>query len=832
MISLQRPAAHLHEWASAHASVLRHTLRALLRVPGVMFGAPVMIAIGVGATTSAYAVVDALYLRAPGGLRAAEELARLFVVRDEGMIRTPRGGGGSYVDYQVLLQARVSGAQALAAFRDPEQADLGLGPDARQVLAQVVSENFFTALGVRLTVGRAFVPTDDARLGGGAVAVISHGLWRVYFGEDSSVVGRALELNGRQVVVVGVADRSFRGMGVDEIGLWVPMSAATAVGLSDDDGGDWRENPFTASVMLVARIAPGASAEIVASQAEAALRRAAHPDLDSSPRVVASSLAAASGPSRSDTDRLALLLLVMTGLIFGMVLANLTNLFLVRAMSRRREIATRMALGATLGQVVRAALVENVALAVGGSGLALMLVQLSARLARSLPIPAGDGRPPWRVLAVALLVAGASATLPALLSAHSAWSASPWRWLRGIRGTSPSARGHHRALLVGMQAAMASLLLVGALLFARSMGRLASVDPGVDIGRLLVGEVALVRAGYAPTAREALYVAARQALLQTPGIEQVAIARFAPLGGLPYSTDVRPVGRSDFEARVSVNWVEAGYFDAVGQSVRRGRALQGDDRYGSALIVVVNERLARDLSTFGEVLGMCLEIPSQAGPEGCVQVVGVVEDARSTILDADIVPTAYLPWAQYPAVSSAVDGSIVVRAGAGAEVSGTRVRQTLSNLDPRLPFVQMQALSDRLRPELLHLRVGVLLFSVLGAIAAVVAGMGVYSLVTWVVQERLPEFAIRQALGATRSDIVGLVLRISMVPVFCGAGIGLALAYAGGPLLDPLLFEVRARDLAVFATAVAFLGTATLLACLWPALRASSNPPMASLRHE
>lgn len=832
MISPRLQAARLRQWASFGASMLRYTLRALLRVPGVIIGASVMIAIGVGATTSAYAVVDALFLRAPGGLRAPEELARLFVVRDEGMIRTPRGGGGSYVDYQVLLQAGVSGAQALAAFRDPEQADLGLGPVARQVLAQVVSENFFTALGVRLTIGRAFLPTDAVHLVGGPVAVISHGLWRDSFGEDSSVVGRALEINGRRVIVAGVADRSFRGVGVEQVGLWLPMSAATASGLSDDDGGDWRENPFTASVMFIARIAPGATAAIVASQAEAALTRAAHPDLDGSPRVIASSLAAVTGPSRSDTGRLALLLLAMTGLILGMVLANLTNLFLVRALSRRREIATRMALGATLGQIVRAALVENVALAIGGSGLAILLVQLSDHLARGLPIPAGDGRPPWRVLAVALLVAGASASLPALLSSHMAWTASPWRWLGSMRGKPPSARGHYRALLVGVQAAIASVLLVGALLFARSVGRLASVDPGVDVDRLLVGEVALVRAGYAPASREALYAATRQGLLHTPGIEHVAVARFAPLGGLPYSTDVRPVGRSDFGARVSVNWVDSAYLQAVGQGLRRGRLIQGDDRYGGAPIVVVNERLARDLSAFGEVLGMCLEIPAQAGLAGCVQVVGIVEDARSTILDGDILPTAYLPWAQYPDMAAAVDGYIVVRKGAGAEVSATRVRQIVSGLDPGLPFVQMQTLSERLRPELQHLRVGVVLFSILGAVAAVVAGMGVYSLVKCMAQERLPEFAIRQALGATRSDILRQVLRISMLPVLCGAGIGLTLAYAGGPLLDPVLFEVRARDPAVFATAAAFLTFVTLLACLLPGLRASSSPPMVSLRHE
>ncbi|MEO8635599.1 MAG: ABC transporter permease [Gemmatimonadales bacterium] len=820
------------QWAGELIADVRYAHRSLAKSPGFTWMGVAMLAIGVGANTAMFGIVEALFLRQPSGVRNAEELIRLYIVRDEGMLQTPRGSGGSYADYRTFRD-RVTGLTGTAAFLDIEQFDMGGGNDARQVSGQVVSGNFFALLGVAMAVGRPFQLDEDITVGSPPVAILSHQLWQNQFGGNAAVIGRSLAINGQNLVVVGVAEAEFRGIGPVNVDVWVPMAMAAPLGVMLEAGGDWRERPFTAAVNFIARLGPAVGLQIVTSQASAALAQAAVPELDPTPRVFVGSLVAASGPSRTDAAKLSLWLFAMTGMILVIVCANLANLFLARSTARRREMATRLALGASPGRVVRQVLAESLVMSFLGTAVGLLLVLSGALVTMRFPLPPGVGRLNGRMLGFALFVAILSGAIPALVSALSAIRSQPGRWLGESRTATPPRRGGRRSVLVIVQIALSAILLMGAALFIRSTQRLASVNPGMDVKQVLVTSMSLVRAGYQPLSRRAVYDAARDRLRQIPGVEQVALTHFAPLEGLRYSTEIQVAGQPvAFEENPFVNWVGAGYFETVGTALLRGRGIAEEDRYGSQPVVVVNEALTRKLAPIGDVIGLCLAIPSQMTKGACAQVVGIVQNQRSTFLDAEIVPMIYLAYDQHPKASAFIDGYILVRTREDASATAEQVRAALRNLQPDLPYVTVEPLRDRLQPESLHFRLGALLFTAFGVIALAVAAMGVYSIVSYFVSERRPELAIRQALGATSADIVGLVVRQSMLPVATGTIIGLAVAYAGGGLIEALLFEVPGRDLQSCGVAAALLGAVSLLASIGPAWRGASVAPIVAMRGE
>ncbi|MGH8723208.1 MAG: ABC transporter permease, partial [Burkholderiales bacterium] len=308
------------------ATDVGYALRGLAKRPGFAAAAVLTLALGVGANTAIFGVVDALFLRYPAGVRNGEELVRLYIVRDERNIQTPQGGPGSYADFRAVGD-RVRAFTAAAAFLYAQDVDLDRGEPAQRVRGRAVSQGFFPLLGIEAAAGRLFLPQEDSIAGAHPVAVISHGFWRRHFGDALGAVGSALLLNGQMVTVVGVAQEGFTGIDAEAVEVWLPMAMAGALGLSGEGTEDWRLNPLTVAVHVIGRLAPGATAATAEAQATTALRHAAEavPELDPTPEVITGTLVPAGAPHRSMAASLALWLLLVTGMVLVIACANLAN---------------------------------------------------------------------------------------------------------------------------------------------------------------------------------------------------------------------------------------------------------------------------------------------------------------------------------------------------------------------------------------------------------------------------------------------------------------------------------------------------------------------------
>ena len=824
------------EWLAGLGLDLRHALRVLRNSPAFTLAAVLTLALGVGVTSSLFSVVDGLFLRPPPGVRDAGRVMQLHVVRVEGNIQTgPEGGRGSYVDVKAI-RAGVPGLSAVAGVVGPDEMDLDRGERAERIQGSAVSGNYFSLLGVRPQLGRFFRPEEDRAVGTHPVAVISERFWRRRFGADRGVLGKPLLLNGQSVTVIGVAERSFAGTDQELVDVWVPASMAGPLGLTFGGSQDWRDNPMMVMVGVLGRLAPGADQAQVAADAAAALRREAEatPSMDQSPGIITSSLIPARGPRRSPAASLSLWLLAMAAIVLVIASANVANLLLARAATRRREIAVRLSLGASRARVVRHHLLESMLLALGGGTAGLLLAFLGSALIRRFPLPATAGETNLRVVAFTFAVAALSGTLFGLVPAIRSLRSSPAEELKDRQGGGRPERGRTRRTLVAVQVALSVVLLVGAGLFIRSVGAVSRIDPGLAYDRLLVVSADFQRTGR-PGAEQALfYEAAAERVRRLPGVRAAAMTHFSPFAGGTYGTGLKIPGRElPWDSSANLNFVGPGYFAVAGTPIVRGRAITEDDRAGSAPVVIINESMAKELGRAGSpVMGECIDLASPQSPDGCVRVVGVARDQRLRFLEADVKPSVFLARAQAKEELSWGGPALLVRTDGEPGKWAASIRSALQGLSPDLPYVAVQPVAERIRSELLPFQLGATLFTLFGILALLLAAIGLAGVLTYYVGERTTELGIRRALGALDRDVTRMVVRQGLVPVGAGLLLGVAGAWAGARLLEAHLYRVSAHEPAVFGAAVFFLLSAALVASYLPARRATSMDPAAALRSD
>jgi predicted permease len=820
-------------WLHDAARDARFGWRSLRRSPGFATAAVLTIALGIGANTAIFGVADALFLRTPPGVRDADSVVRLYIARDEGNIQAPGGGPGSYVDFRAI-RARATGMADVAAFFGPREVDLDRGERARRVQASVVTGNFFSLLGVSPQRGRFFLAGEDSTAGAHPVAVVSHRFWRSHLGGDAAVLGRTLLLNNRHLTVIGVAEAGFEGIGTEPVDVWVTTAMAAPLGLMGGSA-DWREQPFMLMVDFVARLAPGSTREAVAASAGVALARAASasPGLDPTPHVLTGTLAPAGRPESMPAARLALWLLVVTGLVLVVACANVANLLLSRGAARRRETAIRRSVGAGRGRLVRQHLAESLVLSALGGALGVLLAMWGAGVASRFPLPPAAGHVNTRSLLFALALTAATALLFGLAPALQALRSDTAGGLRDAAGGAGPAGRRVRSALVGVQVALAVILLAGAGLFVRSLRAATAVDPGVDVDRILLVSVDLKKAGYGAPDREAFLERARERLRALPGVEAVGVAHFPPLprSGYVPQLEVRGVDTLRIDDGPYINLAAPGYFRTVGTRVLHGRDFVPADRTGEPA-AVVNEAFARVIDPDGNALGACLHVQEQVRDGGCTRVVGVVENQRRYFLDEKVPPSYFLLRDRDPDAVAWGAPSLVVRTRGEPGAQAGAVRAALQSLDPRLPFVSAEPLASVIGPELLPFRLGASLFTLFGALALALAAVGLYGCLGYFVAERRPEIGIRRSLGAGEGHVVRLVLREGFVPVAVGVAAGLAVALAGARLLESLLFGIGARDPVSFTVAALFAAGVALSASWLPARRAAGVDPMVALRAE
>lgn len=818
-------------------------LRQLRKSPVLTAVAVSSMALGIGATTAVFGLVDALLLRPLPALQAPDELVAVRSVHAGQPERLFPLSWANYLDYTGHPEV-VSGLAAAA------DCDLSLthGGPAERLSGLAVSPNYFAVLGLAPVHGRLLSPGDERA----PVAVLGHGLWHRRFGAEPGVIGSSIVLNGKIVTVVGIAPEGFWGT---DLGtrreIWLPLGVyselAKGVMVPFTGEHDRKQEWLT----VFGRLAPGTSLQQAQSALQVVAGRlaASYPEANAGRGVhllPLTELALGQG-MRPRLVSFTARLMAVTTLVLAVAAINLAGLLLARAISRRREIAIRLSLGSSWERLVWQLFVEGLILgffgAMAGVGLARAGLPLLERL--KLPVDLGglELKLSGPVLRFALLASLASCLGCALGPALQAWRHD---LVQALRGDVP--RGHwlrlgFRDLLVGVQVALTLLILIAAGLMVRTLVNLGSLDPGFDPARVLAVSIDLAPAGYQGPRVAAFYRDLLERLRRQPGVEAASMASAVPVMGGSVQVDLVVALDEPVPAAVgagqasppSVRHALVGndYFQTVGMRLLRGRDFGPGDGASGIGAVVVNETAASALWPGRDPLGRRLRLVNSETP---FEVVGVVADATYGDLKEEAVPVLYLAHSQYEKsfIGSllASEMCLLVRAtGKPEQVLGT-VRGTVQAMDPLLPVYRTATLEELLIATVGVERQAAALYGGLALVAVSLAMLGLYGILARLVVERTREIGVRVACGATPGEVQGFVLRRSAIPVLGGVGGGLAAAMPASRIVENQLYGVTAGDpITWFVTALFLVGAALLVSSV-PARRAARIDPARVLRRE
>ncbi|GLC25443.1 ADOP family duplicated permease [Roseisolibacter agri] len=814
---------------------LQYALRQLARSPGFTALVVLCLALGIGVNVATFGAVDALLYRPPAGVRDEGTLRRLRVE----VPRTPGQQIFLNMGYSVgdvdALRARRELFASIAAFAHGKSF-VEVGDVAEKVDVAVVGPDYFATLGVRPALGRLLAGSEAGASSEAPVAVLSHAFWRRALGGDPSVVGRTLRVNGRPLTVVGVAAPGFTGTEIESAtAVFFPLGLGTVIGYDRRHLG----TPDMKWLTAVARMAPGVEprrADVVATGVLKALD-ASRPSpvlgFEKSTREVRALPLNAHFSSTGMRSPVPAWLLGATAAVLLVVCANVANLLLLRAERRRHEIATRLAIGAARARVARQLFAEGALLALIGGALGLALATAGARLYRLVPnMPPVDhlidARAVWFGLGVTVLTTLGFALAPALLGTRDGARAL----LRtGVRGTAR--RAPLRATLLVVQFA-ASLALLGAGgLFVRSLRKVDAVDVGFDARHALAVQVDWQAFGIAPAeARDAL-VRAQARLRGVPSVAASSLVMLTPFSGAVMSSLHVP-GRPSIGDVSDVpgglfftNAVDSSYFRTMGIPLVRGRAHVAAAK-GAPAEVVVSETFARRVFPNGEAVGQCLT--RDATDSTCMRIVGVARDARYLSVTRPPAPIFY--GAAGPA-SDEVAAMLVRARGDESAVRATAeaVRAALLAAEPRIRFANVAPVADgMMRDALAPYRLAATAFTAFGALALLLAAVGLYGVIAYAVTQRTGEFGLRMALGARGADVRRLVLRQGARTALVGGALGGAAAVGIGRALRGRLFGVEPLDPVSLLAVAALLAAVTVVASWLPARRAAQVDPAVALR--
>lgn len=800
---------------------LRYALRHFARHPGFTAVAVITLALGLGVNVHIYAFVKGLVFQPVPGVERAGEIQVLTTVQPQGRV-SPL----SYPDFRDYREETKT-FESLAASAPVPMTLAGDGARNERVWGELVSGNYFEALGLRAQRGRLLSREDERRTGGPAVVVISDHLWRERFDGDPTVVGRTLRLHGRPFTVVGVAPPGFRGsltgMGLD---LFVPLGRQPEV----YPVGDLLESRNRHWLQAKGRLASGVSraAAEAEMQALASTWATRYPETNQgkSARLYDISASPLSG---------AAILLPMAAILFALTFqvllvtgANVTNLFQARLLGRRRELAVRLSQGATRVRLIRQILTESAALSLIGGGVGLLIGLWAKDLIDRQPIPTPlpthfDAQADARVMGFTL---AAALGLGLLLGLLPALRASRPSLLAALRGETGGLEGRRRpgSLLVVTQVAFSVVPLICAGLFLRSFHNAVHLDPGFRTENVLLGTVER------PAGEEGwqIYQRVREAAARLPGVEAVALARAVPLSlrGSPQRTVV-PVGyepEPDEDAVVGYNLVSEGYFRTLDLPLRAGRGFRAGDDDDQPRVAVVNEALARRYWPRGEALGKRLALGGSEGTE----IVGVVADSQVERLGERPPPYLYLPYRQHPPREMTLH-LISSRTPAGLF---DELAAAVEKVHPELALFDALPMERHLEASRLILRGLATALAVGGLLSVLLAAAGLYGVMLQAVSRRTHEIGVRMALGAHRSDALRLILRRGLGLTAVGLALGVLLALGVTHLLRFLLLEVSPSDPLSFVAATGLLAAIAGLAAFLPARRAARIQPVQALRVE
>lgn len=811
---------------------IRYGIRTLIWNPGFTAVAVLILALGIGANTTLFTMVNSIFLEHPPLVEAPEELVGFTFLQGEDL-----RSAVSYPDYEWFRDENEVFSGVLAYEGSPTPIAVGGGEDIAQAEAWVVSGNYFDVLGVPMALGRAFSPEESVTPNTHPVVVIGDGFWKRYFGADPEIIGRTLRVNGFAFTVIGVAPADFRGISPVETppDIYVPIMMQGKVWPGGEDWLVRRDDRILIWLRMVGRKKPGidmaaaqAHADVMTNQYESEFSGWLE-SLDYEPgsmRVLLTTGYQFNPNTQSQISELLTLLFLVVGVVLLIAIANLSILLLARASARQREVGIRAALGAGRGRVVRQLLTESCLLALlGGSG-GLLVAVWGAGLASSLmPMSfAIDFRPDATVAGFALALSVATAVLFGLLPAWQLSRADIVSFLH--RGTARGPRASLRNGLVVLQVALSIVLVTGAGLFVRSLVSARGVDLGFEPNNKLLVSAQLAAHGYDETTGRQFIRTVLDQMNATPGVRVATTSWHTPFRGMWGSiVSVPGTEYADEEnpADSGFNSVGPRYFETMRIPLVSGRDFRLSDDESAPAVAVVNETFARDVWGNEEVVGKVF-----VRGETETTVIGVAADANYYEVGEEPQRQVYLPqlqryWSRVTFFVSTHDEPATL-----ARVIDGQLR----TLDPNIALFNVGTLEEIIDSEVAPYRVMAILVSLFGGLALFLAAVGIYGVQSYLVAGRTREIGIRMALGALQGQVAGAVMRKGLLLGSLGILLGISASLGLARLVEGMLFGVSERDpLTFFSVPLILLGVAVLASFL-PARRASRVDPIVALRED
>ena len=823
---------------------LRYNLRLLRLSPGFTIVAILTLALGIGANTAILQLISAIRLRSIP-VKNPQELGTVRIAdRNWGSGQfSSQYSQLTFAMWQEILK-RQEGFAEIAAFSD-RRFNLSTGGEVRYARAIQVSGDFFHVLGVNPLIGRLLGPSDDQPGCGIGGADISYAFWQRNFGGDPSVIGKRLTLDGNSFEVIGITSPAFKGISIgDSFDVAVPL--CTEPVLSP------RNNRLTIRhawwLATIGRLKPGWTIARAAAQINAitpaVLQETIPPfyDAEATKKFLAYKLSAFPAETgfsrlREDSETPLWLLLGISGLVLLIACANLANLMLARASARERQITIRQALGATRARMIRDLLSESILLALAGSACGLFLAFAVSRLLVAF-ISTSDNQifldlgMDWRVLAFTTALAVLTTVLFGLAPAFRATRAEPATLLQsGSRGMSAGReRFGLRRILVVSQVGLSVVLLMGALLFARSLRNLVTLDAGFQQSGILITSVDFKRL-HLPEDRFADYKREIvKHISSIPGVESAAAAMLIPFGGDTWNDNVLIEGSDEDKGSAWMNYLGPGYFHTIGTPFLAGRDFDDRDTANSVKVAIVNQAFARKMFKGADPVGRRFRIHEPPGePRPLYEIVGVTGDNKFQDMHEEFKPFMYFPAPQQQKPSP--DDQILIKSSLPVTSLMASLKQTIADLNPGID-IEFSVFKTKIHDSLLQDELMATLSGFFGFLAAILAAIGLYGVMSYMVVQRTREIGIRMAIGAKRGDVVKMILREAGILTLAGLVIGSGLALGAAQAAKSMLFGLKPRDPLTLVIAIVTLSVVASLASFWPAYRASKLDPLTALRYD
>lgn len=813
---------------------LRQALRSLRKQPGFAVVAILTLAFGLGVNVTIFSLVSGLFLQ-PLKVKESE---RLVMVMQRGeIINVPYGY--SFPDY-LDIRKSVTSLTEIAAFMPTPVHLSAKGQTPERTWVEVVSPNYFALAQVTPAFGDLLTPGKDEARGGAPTAVLAYRYWQRRFGGNPTIVGQPITLNGQSFTVVGIAPETFNGLSwAMAVSAWVPTGAMGTLMADGDSMLDARGAPM---FRLMGRLAPGRTLSDARAEVEVVTSRlvAAYPKEHKGTRpLVIPENRARPDPSVAEfLPVIAAVFVAMVALVLFIACANVANLMIARGLARQRDLVIRSSLGASRGRLIRLQAMEGLLLAAVAAVVALVLANWAGRALEAftpsgdMPINTESGAPDWRYYAFTFVVAVAAGLLTAWWPAVQASRFNLVESLKEGSASAGSRRHRLRNLLVIGQVALSLVVLAGGGLFVHSLRQMQNLAFGFRANGLLLMSMDLGLQQYSDERGRQFVDSLVERASALPGVTSATAAAHIPLDYGIQMTDVGvdgPIpGTKDDYLTVAYNVVAPRFVETVGARLLEGRTLTAADDTKGRRVALVNQTMARKLWPGKAPLGQRFRI----GRDGdWTEVVGLVADGKYLMLGEEPRPYFYVPLAQR--YQSPI--TLMIRSAGDPEALVAPLRTTLRDLDPDLPLFNVKTMDAHVRDSvfgLMPLRMGAAMAGAQGVIGLLLAVMGLYAVVSYAVSRRTREIGVRVALGATRADVIRLVVREGMGLTLVGIAIGLVASLGLGQVLSGALYGVSAMDARVYVGVTVLLLGVSALACYVPARRATRVDPLVALRAE